>query len=313
MRNVLVGVAMVLLAPALARGWGCEAHDAVAHLALDAMTPRAREAARALLVANPIDGKLRRFCTRRSKDPFVDASSWADDLREHRPDTGPWHYLNVPLDVRPDESFAGFCPSRGCVTRVVRSEMDRLRSPRSEVQRADALRFLVHFVADLHQPLHVADNGDRGGNCVAVSWFGDRPRWAASKLEPNLHSVWDGRLVRRLLERERLTPYHWSKRLRDRHADRIPAWRDAPADVDAWAREAHRVGVEIAYGALAVPIPRARRGAAPDCRESGVGDRMLALDLRIDEAYVARALPVLEAQLAKAGARLAGIVNAAWP
>ena len=104
-------------------------------------------------------------------ESLADASTWADEVRRDRPESGPWHYVNVPI-TEPAYS-AEFCPKEGCVVAKIadfrKVLADRPRRPRRAPRGA---RFLVHFVQDLHQPLHVGDRGDRGGNDLQVQFFG---------------------------------------------------------------------------------------------------------------------------------------------
>jgi hypothetical protein len=102
-------------------------------------------------------------------ESLADASVWADEQRE-MPRSGPWHYINVPLsEPRHDPRF---CSPQGCVVSKVEDferVLSDLLASRAEKQRA--LRFLVHLIQDLHQPLHVGDTGSRGGNLVQVRFF----------------------------------------------------------------------------------------------------------------------------------------------
>ena len=150
-----------------ARAWGPEGHAIVALLAQDRLSPAARRQASALLGG---DNRL-----------VLDAD-WADEIRDARPETAPWHYVNIPLDA-PGYARARDCADQNCVVAQIERETAMLSDRRlPKEQRADALRFLIHFVADLHQPLHAADNGDRGGN--------DRVLYLRGK-RTNLHRLWD--------------------------------------------------------------------------------------------------------------------------
>jgi hypothetical protein len=121
-------------------------------------------------------------------ESLEDVSVWADDIRRERPDTGPWHFINIPIKVKRG-FIASFCPVNGCVTRRIPELIAVLRSPQSSPEsRVEALKFLVHFIGDMHQPLHVGDRDDRGGNDVNVTFFGG---------ETNLHSAWDSAIPTR--------------------------------------------------------------------------------------------------------------------
>ena len=184
-----------VLAPAPARAWGCKGHQVVALLAEKHLTPHAREMVKKILAASPIDPNLSRYCKEGGVDAMADASTWPDDIRSQRPDTAPWHYVDIPLGttVREVEKFCD--PKQGCVTSAIRDALATLRSTDADAQKkADALRFLIHFVGDLHQPLHAVSNNDLGGNCVPVAFFDEVPQLRNQQLEiysPNLHAVWD--------------------------------------------------------------------------------------------------------------------------
>jgi hypothetical protein len=134
------------------------------------------------------------FVERQVSMHFADLSSWADDERDVRPDTADWHFIDIPLGAsRSDESSA--CPSTGCVTTAIQQQLDILRNSTGTAQdQSSALMFVIHFVGDVHQPLHDTTNNDRGGNCVPVKYFNTGPTLMdASKgsYKPNLHGVWD--------------------------------------------------------------------------------------------------------------------------
>src|SRR6185312_3314064 len=122
---------------------------------------------------------------------LASVSTWADDIRRQRPETAPWHYVNIPINppagTPPAYDAARDCPNGACVVAAIgRFEAvlrDQAAPPR---QRLEALKFLVHLVADINQPLHCANNGDRGGNDVHVEFEGR---------STNLHAVWDSGIL----------------------------------------------------------------------------------------------------------------------
>src|SRR5262249_27997043 len=111
-------------------------------------------------------------------EPLAELGLWADMIREERPESAPWHYMNI-ADLRPGgESRAAVAAYRSPPEGDVLSAIDRFFTALSnrslpETQRLDALRFLVHFVVDVHQPLHVGRVEDRGGNQIDVR-YGDK-------------------------------------------------------------------------------------------------------------------------------------------
>jgi hypothetical protein len=118
-------------------------------------------------------------------------ATWADKIIRKRPETAPWHYLN--LDVRqPENEFdlTYSCRNHNCVVDQIDKDLEILRKPfAARREKEEALKFIVHFVGDLHQPLHCVDDHDRGGN---EKWFRYYPRGPAGRYTwVELHGFWD--------------------------------------------------------------------------------------------------------------------------
>ena len=306
--------AVLLLATGMATpawGWGCDGHRIVALIAWARLDGPVRAAVTELLSRHPVPPE-NRGCRAPSRNVLADVAMWADAIRDEEPDTAPWHYVEVPRDAARNDLNRN-CRNGACITRAIARQRDVLRSDASADERARALRFLVHLVADLHQPLHVTGNGDKGGNCSPVTYLGDAPRTSGGdRWIPNLHGVWDVDLVSTVLARVHATPSEYAETLRRRRADDVAQWERAPIAIDDWAWESHEAGVGVAYGRL-VPRPPFEHGSIRSCRDhDDVGQRMANLGLRIDDAYVDAATPVLDTQLAKAGARLAAVLDVAF-
>lgn len=250
-RSLPVFCLLTVLLPAPALAWSPPGHEIAAAIALGQLTPQARAQVTRLLGSPAM---------------MIHDANWADEIRDARPETGPWHYVDIPLqaagyDARRD------CPDGDCV--VVQIERDRrvLADRRaSNAARAEALRFLIHFVADLHQPLHAEDNGDKGGNQVRVR---------VGRMRANLHKVWDNDVVLPL--EGRVGPISPAQR-RD--------WLSGtPA---SWANESHAIAREHIYPPL-----------------------WGAHDVRLPRDYAVREAPLARILLAKAGTRLAWLINTA--
>jgi hypothetical protein len=207
--------------------------------------------------------------------PLARISMWADEYRgtpegEH---TATWHYVNVPDDVEYRE------PQTDHPTDIVQALQLQERilrdSTRTREEHVRALKLLVHFVADIHQPMHVGRASDRGGNDIDVRWFGRTV---------NLHSLWDSYI----LEHQQLSYTEYVAFLDFASADEIPAWQ-ATGYVD-WIRESQVLRAEI-Y----VPIDAA-------------GDEVPSLGWD----YFNAAIPIVEQRLLQAGIRLAGVLNAVF-
>jgi hypothetical protein len=255
MRILLAFLMMLMPAPAFA--WGAQGHEIVAAIALQQLSPRAR-AQVAKLLGSPA--------------MLIHDSSWADEVRDKRPETGRWHYVDIPLDA-PGYVAGRHCRDGQCVVAQIISARQMLANPRqSAARRAEALRFLIHFVADLHQPLHAADNHDRGGNDISINLQGRRT---------NLHQLWDTRVVEAM----------------GRDASRIAA--DTAASVPPAQHKAWQAGTPVSWANESNRIAREKIYPMVEGRRS----------LRLSNEYLRKEIPATRQQLAKAGVRLAWLLN----
>jgi len=144
----LLGALVLVAAPPLVFGWGREGHVVVALIAEHNMTPAALERAKAILGGASLE----------------EVASWADEYRHNHRESGPWHYVNIPLaDSKID--MPRECPSGQCVIAQTEHFLSVLRDPSADqAKKAEALRSVIHLVGEMHQPLHDQDNGDKGGN-----------------------------------------------------------------------------------------------------------------------------------------------------
>jgi len=242
-----------------AYGWGPEGHRLVARIAWEQLTPAARQRVTAILAPD---------------QTMASIASWADDVRRSRPQTEPWHYIDIPID-KPRLDMARDCPKNDCVLAKIADFRKALQDPSvSAGERREALMFLVHFIGDMHQPLHCADHRDRGGNSVRVDFFNRRS---------NLHSVWDSGLLGRMGSEDQLFPA-----LSEESARHRKKW--AKGTVEDWAEQAHKAAQKMVYGKL----PKAS-GDSP---------------LQLGADYERLADPLVKLQIEKAGARLAAVLNA---
>jgi hypothetical protein len=267
---VAFAIAMSPGAVAPVSAWGAIGHRVVARIAWARMTPAARTEAATLL-----DG---------GQDAFVTAGTWADEVRSTRPETYNWHFVDIPAD-QPRYDAKRDCPptEKGdCViAEIARAQIELVEAGRSIPLKGEALKFLIHFVGDLHQPLHAIDNHDRGGNDVKVAALrGEEGR------ATNLHSAWDTGLINLSTETEAAR----ADRLLAEIQARPP---DVSLDVVKWVEESHDVGVTVVY-------------RYPSFLLTGPGADPIALD----EAYRTAAAKAIDGRLALAGARLATLVNA---
>jgi len=209
----------VFAAPFSARAWGPTGHRMVGALAADELTPAARREIARLLQGEP--------------DPtLAGIANWADELRDHPPADDPdigkrtsrWHYVNLAEDDCGYEP-PKHCPNGDCVIEAITRQRALLADRNQpDAVRLRALKFLVHFVGDAHQPLHAGYARDRGGNTFQLQVDGRGT---------NLHAIWDSGLLGdigapRLLRELRRMPLP------------LEAGRDA-GDPAAWARASCRI------------------------------------------------------------------------
>ena len=255
-RGAVVALGLALLAATPVFAWGPVAHRVIARVAARHLSPSARHEVKRLL----------------GDESLADVAFWADEIRTRRSETLRWHYVDIPVRAR-DYRPARDCqltPRGDCIIAALGRERVALADRTApDARRADALRFVVHLVGDLHQPLHCADDGDHGGNDVDVKFLGQPDR---------LHAVWDSGLV----TASRLGEAGWVDRVAARLA-REDLRALARGTVVDWALETHRAAVEHAY-----VVPRSRV---------------------LGRRWIAANEPVVEWQLTLASARLARVIN----
>ena len=262
--SLLLAVTLTGFYSGAARAWSAEGHRVIALIAQSHLTPAAQASVARLLA---IEGF----------SDMAAIASWADEFRGRHRETAPWHFVNIPLEAAAYDA-ARDCPALNCVvTKIDQFAAVLADRTASDRKREIALKFLVHLVGDLHQPLHSTDHGDRGGNEIVVLYRGDRS---------NLHHVWDSELVRNVAGPDEAA---FARRLDPAVGSAAIARLSAGTPVD-WVNESHRQAVSFAYGGLP---------ESPD--EDLAGE------------YARSARPVVASQLLKAGLRLAALLNAALP
>jgi len=290
-----------------AQAWGCKGHQTIALIAEKHLTPEARQFVDKLLSENPVDPQLRRYCGNATRDLMADASTWADDIRSDRKN-GPWHYIDIPRGaVRgPLEQY---CGSDGCVTKAIAEQVAILKDKSADLRlRAEALRYVIHFVGDLHMPLHATTNNDEGGNCVPVRYFRRQPHESHNSFVPNLHALWDTAIPER--DMEGAEPPEYADYLSEIFSSDSPKWQAAGIHLDEWAWESHDLAEIVVYAKLTPAVPVEAPATVHSCTDANnIGERMMHLHLVADEGYQQAAASIVEQRLAQAGLRLALILN----
>jgi hypothetical protein len=267
---LLIGIAT----PSLA--WGPEGHRIVADIARSHLTETAKSQIRELL----------------GNDDLAAVSTWADEVRAERPETFGWHFVDIPISAsgfseqrdcyRPDEKHPQTKADRhNCV--VDRIEIfQRVLADKTEpnAARVEALKFLVHFVADVHQPLHAIGEA-RGGNDIHITEFGS-PQCGNGLC--NLHSAWDTGLIE--------------------HTSRSGAPPFAPEDYPTVIE-----GVIVSHNLLSRPQGTPEEWANESFH---LAQKVWMHDGgSVDEAYFRKNIGSLNERLALAGLRLATLLNQA--
>lgn len=276
----IVAIVLLVLGPS-ALAWGPNGHAIVADIAEAHLTTNAAQQVKQLLA---LEGKS-------SLDQIA---SWADDYRPTHPETGPWHFVDIPLQA------AGFdesrdCAGGNCVVDKIVTFAELLKNPSaSDAERLQALKFVVHFVGDVHQPLHCEDDNDKGGNGVKITFYGR---------STNFHAIWDEGIIeeatglRTPMPGYRIEPV--AVRAEAETLDKTVTASEAahwaspgmlshlPETVIAWANESHGLA-QAAYKAK--------------------GD-----DTHLGDTYEKEEWPVVEIQLERAGIRLAELLNELLP
>jgi S1/P1 Nuclease len=289
------------------RAWGCKGHQTVALLAEKQLTPEAHNFIEKLLSENPIDPNLKRVCVNSPHDLMVDASTWPDDVRNELKN-GSWHYIDIPRGAA-HAPLKEFCGSNGCVAQAIADQLAILKDKNAAPRlRADAVRYLIHFVGDLHMPLHASTNNDEGGTCTPVQFFRRHPSEHNNSYSPNLHYVWDTAILER--DMEGAEPPEYADFLTRTFSANFAEWQKAGIHVEDWTWESHELAESKVYEELVPKVPVETPVAVHACTDANnIGERMLHLKLAAGEHYQEIAAPVVEKRIAQAGVRLAMIFN----
>src|SRR5271166_3406245 len=279
----------ILLCPLRAWGWGRDGHQIVAKIAADNLTPAAQSHVANIL---GVMAEQRAIAT-----AMEQAAIRPDDsrFREENPATKPWHFIDICLE-NPRADMGRRCPEGNCVTAKIDEYAKRLENGNYDRWGAEGdLAFLIHFVGDIHQPLHAANDADKGGNCIRAEAY---PR------AENLHDAWDNAIVRGLEDRlDSGRPETTARRLEQTYAGEkaLDVW--VPGHVDDIALESNQIARTDIYAALQLPIEPCE---SPDvlCRTHPEVD--------LSSTYMDQSGVIAGHQLAKAGFRLASLLNEIW-
>jgi hypothetical protein len=287
----------VLFAAQPTWGWGPGGHMIVAYIAYGRLNDRARGEVDKLIAIKIAPAAV----TGQSLD-FVNASHWPDDLRtppynKDFASSFPLHFVDYPFSTdgtTPSEDLTG----ENNIITALTHYVDVLKTSAVDNERAQALRFVIHFVGDVQQPLHCATlvthahpAGDQGGNLFTIKVGNGR----GSTKNEKLHSYWDGGIGDFPKTGANFTPPPLSEippaaaRMSAEFPDSDPAWKDGgPTNFEGWAKESLQLAQDVAY-----------KGIKPNQLPSA--------------AYNQAALKTAHERVAWGGYRLAALLNSIWP
>jgi hypothetical protein len=247
-----------------AQAWGRQGHIVVAEIAEQYLEISTVKQVRELLALENVTA-------------LADVSMWADQIRLQRSETAPWHYVNIPTRP-PSGTPAAYdtrrdCARGDCVVAKI-AEFSRVLGD-SQSDRLEALKFIVHFVADIHQPLHCSNNADRGGNDTHVEFNGRLT---------NLHSIWDSGILAPAVRYGDERGYALTL-VRSVTESQTALWR--ASSMEDWANEGYTIATDVIYKRL------------PDAFGA------------LSSSYGTDMLPIVNGQLRRAGVRLADLLNKA--
>lgn len=265
-----------LLTPLQTLAWGKLGHEIVGDLAQRQLNAKAQAEVTRLLAAE-------------SEPTLAGVANWADTLRASDPEqfkaTSRLHYINFPRDVPCEFVPVRDCPDGNCVIAAINKNFTILSDKnRSDAERTKALKFLVHFIGDVHQPFHAGYGDDRGGNTFQISYQGKAWQPLANPKPGdyvpsgwNIHSVWDSMIT--------------ESKTRDskKYADFL--WKQSPLAFDETKRS-DRPAVDWAM---------------QSCRI--LKDNPYPAKNIIKDDYLNKYRPLQERRLREAGARLAAMIN----
>lgn len=258
MKNKHLVVALSVLFSFSMLSWGVTGHKTIGKIAENHLSAKAKNEIVALI----------------GDTSLAQISTYADEIRS-KPEfksTGGWHFINLPLglsyhDFKKQVKELGV---ENVYSELLKLEI-QLKDPKAtKEEKVFALKFIVHLVGDLHQPMHVSRESDQGGNKIQVTYDGKGT---------NLHSLWDTRL----LEHQKLGYDELAAQYDVISNRKIRAWQRTP--LIKWVYESYQAS-SILYGEL-------------ENRK----------DNKIDEAYYNEHLPLVQLRIQQAGIRLAGVLN----
>lgn len=246
----------VILSSPLAWAWGPQGHMVVAQVAENNLTPAAKKAVSIILKG----------------DSLADVANWADFIKGNSEwaHTKTWHFVNIPDGQ--DYSDTEHDHEGDVVTAITEMVNTLKRRNAGALEKEQALKFIVHFVGDIHQPLHAGRPEDRGGNDIRINFEGRRS---------NLHALWDSLMIMK-----------------------------SPMDYVAYARwldtgSAFLPPYDLPSFSFSTIIDE-NMDARPTIYDFSLAENG---EIRVTEAYYKRNIDLMNRQLLSGGKRLAVLIN----
>jgi hypothetical protein len=295
-RRLIVVFALIasLAVPHVGLAWGKEGHRIVARIAAKNLLQTTRDKLRAILGVTS-DAAL--------ANAMASAAIWPDRIDRAATGTGRWHFINIPLGE--PFSIDGHCANHECVVDQIENMQRRLQknqtgfsllAPPSPPRgmTSQELAFLIHFIGDIHQPLHAITNGDRGGGCVRLS----KPlvHLDGNSDTTDLHNAWDTDTVLTAMKGHSGSEQATATALFMRFKSGATVTQGTPA---AWARESNALAKSNIYDKLSI------------AHHSSVGIDCAAgiKPVLVTPMYLANNVPTVERRLMEAGIRLSNVLN----
>ncbi|HEY1308445.1 MAG TPA: S1/P1 nuclease [Vicinamibacterales bacterium] len=283
-----------LLVPQPSHAWGREGHRIVARIATKNVSQTTRNKLRAILGLTT-DAAL--------ENAMATAAIWPDRIDRGTTGTAKWHFINVPIST--PFSIAGHCANHDCVIDRIDEMRNRLQTNQNgfallappdppRAMTSQELAFLVHFVGDVHQPLHAAWNGDRGGGCVPLAKPIVHDDGNANTTD--LHIAWDIDTVLTAMNAHGGSEQATAAALFKRFKSGAVVSQGTPVD---WARESHGIARSAIYQKLGIPAYKTTSG---DCA-TGIKPVL------ITSSYLESNVAIVEQRLMEAGIRLSNVLN----
>lgn len=213
MRTLSILIIIVVL-PSFAYSWGQTGHRTTGYIASKHLTKKAKK---------NIDRILK-------GESLAYVSTWMDFIRsdDQYDHTHPWHYATIPDGMTYEQAGT---PEEGDAIVTINRLIQELKTGNfSDYDESFALKCLIHLIGDVHQPLHVGNGNDLGGNTVKVKWFGR---------DSNLHRVWDTDMI----NNEKWSAEELANQLEGKYSDYVERW--TTTNVEVWINESYELRQQV--------------------------------------------------------------------